>query len=355
MKKNKIFILIISLFCIFAISDKVEALTFNVNGVNYSVTNNETARDYVYYKYTKPNNYEHLVMFCSTTSYFYCYGVTGGFSNIWANGYSKTTFTPCMHVYYINKTTDRYDGCLIETSNITKDYIFPYYRTLNIYNDSSYSNIYVSSNLTLGDIDSKYGIVETYDIKYYLNNELYDTIIVEGGSSHTLKSPPTYDSSTQNWSGWTYDSNINLSNITSDFNIYGTVSDKSSYIITYYINNEVYRTESVYEGNSYTLLNYTPLKNYNFSGWTYDENYNFNSVNENMSIYGTSVFVRPTMHYSEEIDSTIHSLSVSILGREIPVEFDFLYTIMDFIILILLVICVIAPFIIVFKLLGGGF
>lgn len=74
----------------------------------------------------------------------------------------------------------------------------------------------------------------TYTITYYVNNEVYATYTVEEGSSHTLIDYE-YNSDLYNSYGWTYDSRIDLTNITSDVNIYRTVEQK--YITPVYIKN----------------------------------------------------------------------------------------------------------------------
>ena len=109
------------------------------------------------------------------------------------------------------------------------------------------------------------------------------------------------------------------------------------------------------QGTNYILQDYIPPKNYNFSGWSYDSNIDLTNIQGNVNIFGTSVYVRPEMTYNENPDSIIHTLSYSILGDDVPVEFDFVYTIMDFLIMLILVFCAIIPFIITYKLLGGWF
>ena len=54
----------------------------------------------------------------------------------------------------------------------------------------------------------------------------------------------------------------------------------------------------------------------------------------------------------DNFDSNIHNLSVSILGDDIPEEFDFIYIIFDFLIVLLIIVCVISPFILLFKIMG---
>ena len=127
---------------------------------------------------------------------------------------------------------------------------------------------------------------------------------------------------------------------------------KIIYKITYYLDNEVYKEIEVAKGSSHELISYNPPENYSFSGWN-TEGLDLSNITSDLNIYGTTSYVRPSMNYSEKIDSFIHNLSVSILGKNIPVEFDYLYTIMDFIILLIIVLCVVSPFIIVMKLLDG--
>lgn len=144
-----------------------------------------------------------------------------------------------------------------------------------------------------------------------------------------------------------FTTNITKQNLTDYFKV------KKKYKITYYLNDEVYKEIEVEEGSSHDLLEYTPSKNYKFSGWTVENDLDLTNINSDINIYGTTTYVRPDMNYSEDIDSRVHELSVSIIGKNVPVEFDFVYTIMDFLILLIIVFCIIAPFILVIKLLGG--
>lgn len=60
----------------------------------------------------------------------------------------------------------------------------------------------------------------------------------------------------------------------------------------------------------------------------------------------------PIEPIEQEYNSFIHDISISIIGSDIPDKYYFLYTISDFIILIILLFTLISPFIITYKLLG---
>ena len=183
--------------------------------------------------------------------------------------------------------------------------------------DFSYNSQTTWNNSTLSGMDIKYLKFSNFDIKY---RDLGSTA---------------------------FSSNITKQDLIDYFKV------KQKYKITYYLNNEIYKEIEVEEGSSHDLLEYTPSKNYKFSGWTVENDLDLTNINSDINIYGTTTYVRPDMNYSENIDSRIHELSVSIIGKNVPVEFDFVYTIMDFLILLVIVFCIVAPFILVIKLLGG--
>lgn len=87
----------------------------------------------------------------------------------------------------------------------------------------------------------------------------------------------------------------------------------------------------------------------------YDSNKQFMyTIKADDNIFDT-VKVTPNQSYTlddiEAAEDKIHSLSKSILGN-LPVEFEFLYILLDYFIAILIIITVLSPFIILFKLIG---
>ncbi len=293
-KKNKLLIFIFTLFSIFLISDRVEALSYNVNDVDYQVNNIESFRDWCYFSNIKGKITDGFVIGHKDNMYYCVFGYRLG---NWLSIYKRTN-----SIYLYNTDSHRYISLFYISYNISNDVLTSPtsvqnpsvynvdYSNKDIFDYDNHDTLIFNSNFSNTSIESKYENVIYYDIKYYLNNELYDTITVEGGSSHTLKNNPEYNSTNQYWSGWTYDSNIDLSNITSDVNIYGTISDKPIYKINYYINNELYHTDNVIEGDSYDeFYTFTDYNSYThtFSGFTYDNNIDFSNVRQNIDIYGT--------------------------------------------------------------------
>ena len=300
--KNKFFILFITIFCIFTFSDKVSALSFNVNDVDYQVTDTESLRDYCYFKYVKDNSsIKDLFVFYNTyNNKYYCLLFPGNLDYLLVSDYlhfkelsNFNSFTNNNFYSYNssfgNETHSTYYGSSVPINRLQSGY----FHTFNVYNSgnsngTSRGSLYKSSNFSFSDIVNKY--YYNFNINYYLNNDLYYSITVGGGSSHTLKDNPDYNSSTQYWSGWTFDSNIDLSNINQDVNIYGTISDKPIYKIRYYINNELYHTDNVIEGDSYgELYSFTDFNSYThlFSGWSYSSDVDFTNVRQDVDINGT--------------------------------------------------------------------
>lgn len=283
---KKYLFLMLSVLSIFFISDRVDALSFTLNGEETTVTK----ENFIYYVY---QNY---------SSYFddYKYFVASNYNKAY-----NVYFFNCPYLknptdfpeYYYNPT-----GCQV-------------YR---IYTKSLDTEFSVKDNgiykyLTMGGLEyllySNYDILSTQDNSVLFSANLTKEDLAKGGK-------------------------------------------KTIYKITYYLNNEVYKEIEVEKGSSHELISYNPPENYSFSGWN-TEGLDLSNINSDLNIYGTTFYVRPSMNYSENIDSFIHELSVSILGKNIPVEFDYLYTIMDFIILLIIVLCVVSPFIIVMRLLDG--
>lgn len=285
---KKYLLIFMGVLSFFFFSDSVSALSFNMNGEETTV--NE--ENYIYYFYTlQPELFEEYDYFLSFMNSDGSYRFA--FTNDKPMTDSNSHFTLGQYFY------------------ITKD---TYY--------CRYTNTFTLTSCEMITKSISYSIVGTHS--YFYNFDIYDNRIP----------------------------GFSTANITKD-EIYDAFSTLSKYIITYYVNNELYQVVEVEEGTSHILLDYLPPENYLFNGWEYDSSIDLSNITSNVNIYGTTSYVRPDMNYSEDIDSIIHELSVSIIGKNVPVEFDYVYTVMDFIILLVLVFCVVMPFVLVIKLLSG--
>lgn len=108
------------------------------------------------------------------------------------------------------------------------------------------------------------------------------------------------------------------------------------------------------DNNSFTL-NLTYIIYLNFS----TENYVTSNITVNdLENYFSNSEVEPDTPpidnptINDEFDSQIHNISISILGDDIPYEFDYIYIIFDFLIILVVIFCLVAPFVILFKIMG---
>lgn len=233
----------------------------------------------------------------------------------------------CYYTYYKNKNK-KFLG-LVETSNSTYPYkcfvensdkFYRYDRgsTFILYNtNSSNTYLYYQFKNDFSYIDSGRLIQDAKNI-LYLNTNVYTD---------------------NSYSDIYFNSNFIIDDIESR---YGVIP---KYTITYYINNDIYKIFELEKGSSHTLIDYDYSSNvYRFSGW------NIETVDADLNNITNNIVIRGTL--SKNFDSQIHDISILILGDNIPVEFDFLYIIFDFLIILLVIFCVIAPFILVFKVMG---
>ena len=132
-----------------------------------------------------------------------------------------------------NSTYSNYNGPNIE------NVIYSNYDITNKNNE-----IVFTANITKDDLKN-IGSKPIYKITYYVNNELYQTIEVEEGTSHNLLDY-SYNSDTHIFSGWQYDETLDFSNITSDIIINATLEKKD--VIPVYIEFPINKNEF------YTLL-----------------------------------------------------------------------------------------------------
>lgn len=235
---KKYLFLLLSVLSIFFISDRVEALSFTLNGQETTVTK----ENFIYYVY---QNY---------TSYFDNYKYFVASNDLDNNKTYNVFFSNCTYLKNPTDFPETYynpTGCQVyriytkslNTEFSVQDYGKYKYLKMGGIQYLLYSNydilstkdnsVLFSANLTKEDLE-KGGKKPIYKITYYVNNEVYRVFEVEKGSSHTLIDYE-YNSDLYNSYGWTYDSNIDLNNITSDINIYRTIEQK--YITPVYVKN----------------------------------------------------------------------------------------------------------------------
>ena len=346
----KKYLLIFLLGILFILPSNVSATTFNRCNSSIDVDVN----NYQYYYYNNLtnyfNDYTYFIMYRNVDNNYRLF-FTNSVSNI--KVVNSTIDIPKNSVRCDMNSNFVLSNCSILSSvssysGVDSTYMFT---NKDLCSDSYCNSYYFRSNISKQDL-SDYFICSTptYIISYYLNNELYDSYEVIKNGSHVLISYiPNIE---YEFSGWTYDNNIDLTNITSNVDIYGTTILKPYYTINYYLNNELYDSFSVIKGTNYTLNNYVPPRHYEFSGWTYDNNIDLTNITSNVDIYGTTTYIPPNIEITDTFDSPIHNITLKIIGVGVPKEFDFIYVIFDFLILLVIVFTIIAPFILLFKLLG---
>lgn len=238
---KKYLFLIVTIFSIFFITDKVSALSFSApNNQEITVDSEEKLLDYYYFSKIYNNNDYSNFIFASNSTYYYF-----------------IMFDDNVFPYYFTDKriylSDGINNIEFKLYRIKKDFTTPTstnstgllvsdisYSTVDIYDSSDKTNIYFNSNISTSDIEKKYLEINKYKITYYLNNEIYKEIEVEEGSSHELL---TYDfnKNTHTFSGWQYNENIDLTNITSDIIINATLVEKE--LIPVYIEFPINKNE----------------------------------------------------------------------------------------------------------------
>lgn len=238
---KKYLFLLVSILSIFLVSDRVEALSYTVNDKEIEVTE----ENYIYYFYTlQQENFE-------TYDYFVAYkNDTGAYRLFFTNTIpSRSHFYFNGNYLYLISSSIRCDfddsfnfiSCKT-VSNVT-------YTNANLYsnfysNSDLYSidnSVFHSANITKQDLIDYFGTKAIYTITYYLNDEIYQTIEVEEGTSHELLSY-SYNENLYNFSGWTIETeNVDLSNITSDIVIKAALTEKE--LIPVYIEFPITKTE----------------------------------------------------------------------------------------------------------------
>ena len=241
---KKYLFLAISILSIFFVTDRVEALTFDFNGVETEVTK-ENYIYYIYQNYTSYfENYEYFVVTEDFTKYnriiFYFFDYLNKYS-VYSSSIEISTTTdykPITRLIFDTSYT-------FKSSNEATFLTFPggnadiiTYSNLT-FSASNNSSIVFNANITKDDLKN-IGPPNIYTITYYINNEVYKTIEVEEGTSHELLSYE-YNENTHNFSGWQYDETLDFTNITSDITINATLEEKV--VIPVYMEFPINKTE----------------------------------------------------------------------------------------------------------------
>ena len=125
------------------------------------------------------------------------------------------------------------------------------------------------------------GFKKTYNITYYLDNEVWQTQACKEGDAIELLETPTKEG--YNFVGWTF---INEEGDTTtiptimpshDIALYGyfeqIIIDVEEYTITYMLDDTIWQIQTYEVGDTITLLEAPTKENHNFIGWNYlDEN-----------------------------------------------------------------------------------
>ena len=225
---KKYLFLILSVLSIFFISDRVEALSFTLNGEETTVTK-ENFIYYVYQNYTSYfDNYKYFVASndldynkAYNVFFFNCpYSKELGFSETYYNSVGCQVYriyTKSLNTEFTVKDNGTYK--YLKMGGL--EYLL--YSNYDILSPKDNSVLF-SANLTKEDLE-KGGKKPIYKITYYLNNEVYKEIEVEKGSSYTLEDY-SYNKDLYVFSGWSVDNNKDLSNIISDISIRATLQEK---------------------------------------------------------------------------------------------------------------------------------
>lgn len=225
----------LSILSVFFISDRVEALSFTLNNEEVEVTK----ENYIYYIYQNYTEYfENYDYFVATNDLDYNKYYNVFFSNckfVYDSSYNYYSASKC-NVYRINFNSSLSTVSLSDRGSYnylvmgSPEYIL--WTNYDILKRSDSSLIF-AANMTKEDL-AQGGKIPTYKITYYLNNEIYKEIEVEKGSNHQLENY-SYNSDLYNFTGWSIENDLDISNITSDIVIRGTLEQKA--ITPVYIKN----------------------------------------------------------------------------------------------------------------------
>lgn len=227
---KKYLFLVVSILSIFFMIDNVNALTFNVNDIETEVTDD----NYIYYFYQqyqdKFDSYTYFLVYKISSSqyriYFHNSEDLDIRSNTIYNLRSEDRLTCSFNTdFSLKSCTTQSSSTAWDITNISN--VFTNFDVIQ--NDST---VLHSANITKQDLIDYFGVKPVYIITYYVNNEVYKTIEVEEGSSHDLLTYD-YNENTHTFTGWQYDEDIDLTNITSDIVIKATLEEKE--VIPVYI------------------------------------------------------------------------------------------------------------------------
>lgn len=213
----------LSVLSIFFVSDNVQALSFNFNGKETEVTE----ENFIYYCYFYVGDdlfkYEYITAFLHSNGQYVC--ITSDIK------YAHPDNSNQLYFDFTNNHNDyRFDSNFNYLKSTIRNNYSATYFTFSKVLFSNYDilnrnqEIYFSKNFTYDDLKNG-GVVSTYKITYYLNNEIYRVFEVEKGSSHTLEDY-SFNKDLYVFSGWSVDDNKDLSNITSDISIRATLEEK---------------------------------------------------------------------------------------------------------------------------------
>lgn len=130
--------------------------------------------------------------------------------------------------------------------------------------------------------------VNEYSIKYYVDGEIYKTVKYEYGAEITPLEEPALDG--YNFSGWSF---IPSTMPADDIIVNGTFTI-GKYKINYYVNGELYKSESYNYGDEVTPLDDIKTDGYVFSGWSEIPQY---MPKEDVTVNGTLTPLKFNIYY----------------------------------------------------------
>lgn len=240
---KKYLFLIATIFSIFFITDKVNALSFTVNNEEVQVTDS----NFVYYFYTQYketfDNYKYFLVYKTSSGEYRIYFHNSDNLDIRNNIIYNLNFEDRYTCSFNSDFTLKNCKVHSSSSSWTIANISNVFCNFNIIDNTA--TILYSSNITKQDLIDYTKIKTIYTITYYINDEVYKTIETEEGSSHELL---IYDfnKNTHNFSGWQYDETIDFTNIASNIEIKASLIEKE--LIPVYIEFPINKIEF------YTLL-----------------------------------------------------------------------------------------------------
>ena len=218
MKKKLLIFLGIFIFII--IPKNVFALSYEVEGTTYQVNDETSLLHYCYFNLPFTDDLKDFVFFKFDNSQYRCF-ILGSDPHSWKTSTSAgLNWTGSTSGILFNSS----DFSIINTPTGTGTNYMPnsggslLYSTADLLGGGSVGFLF-SKNLSIEDITSNY----FFTITYYLNDEEYLTYNVSAHSSHNLYNYSIPEGFS--FSGWSYDENIDLSDITSNVSIYGYLTE----------------------------------------------------------------------------------------------------------------------------------